>query len=148
MTAGCLCCAQNYEFLDALFGEAIVAFGTSDIFHAGGDEFDAGCWDSVPAVKAFRLARNWTATQLLQHYMTNIFTTITKRGKAPMVWKPGVADHLPTAVLPDNLIFDLYSGPTQLPPDGQGGYNISAAAVTAQGYRCVSMLSVMRSYKM
>jgi hypothetical protein len=31
----------------------------------------------------------------------------------------------------------LSAGPTQLPPDGQGGYNTSAAATTARGHRVV-----------
>jgi hypothetical protein len=42
--------------------------------------------------------------------MGRVFATIARRGKDPMLWKPGVADDLPPRSLPKNVIFDLYSG--------------------------------------
>jgi len=51
----------------------------------GGDEFGAGCWDAVPAVKAFRQAKNWTSARLLQYYMSKVFAIVAKHKKDPML---------------------------------------------------------------
>ena len=41
--------------------------------------------------------------------------------------------------MPDDVIFDVYSGPiaNPLPPDGQGGYNVTARDTTQAGHRVV-----------
>lgn len=129
---------QTYAFLGTLFDEVVRKFQTK-IFHAGGDEVDLGCWQSNPEVVQFMADHNLNATGLNNLYMDRLFQTVLGRtaATATMVWRPGAADM--GATPPRSTIFDVYSGPLSapIPPDGQGGYNVSATATTAAGYRVV-----------
>ena len=61
--------------------------------------------------------------------------SLLQRKQDVMVWRPGAADH--GVQLPKSLIFDVYSGLEQCPPDGQGCYNITASKTTAAGHQIV-----------
>jgi hypothetical protein len=103
-------------------------------------------------VKRWIAERNMTLTDLNNYYMQRLFGIVTASGrqqhgrrqeeqepgmgkKDVMVWRPGVADHGVTP--PKGVIFDVYSGIEQCPPDGQGCYNITASKTTADGHRVV-----------
>jgi hexosaminidase len=126
---------QTYSFLEALLSEVASVF-PDHTFHAGGDEVSYGCWAANPDIAAWLKERNMTTEGLNNYYMTRLFQIVQKSmRKEVMVWRPGAADHGVTP--PKNIVFDVYSGLEQCPPDGQGCYNITASKTTAAGYRVV-----------
>ena len=127
---------QTYDFLSRLLTEVAQAF-PDQTFHAGGDEVSWGCWGENAEVKAFMKANNMNLTGLNNYYLSRLFQIVERDMKKQdvMVWRPGAADH--GVQLPKSLIFDVYSGLEQCPPDGQGCYNITASKTTAAGHRIV-----------
>ena len=91
--------------------------------------------DENSEVKAWMAARGMNTTGLNNYYMARLFSIVEGLSKDVMVWRPGAADH--GVVPPKNIIFDVYSGIEQCPPDGQGCYNITASKTTAAGHRVV-----------
>ena len=127
---------QTYDFLSRLLTEVAQAF-PDQTFHAGGDEVSWGCWGENAEVKAFMKANNMNLTGLNNYYLSRVFQIVEQdmRKQDVMVWRPGAADH--GVDVPKSLIFDVYSGLEQCPPDGQGCYNITASKTTAAGHRIV-----------
>ena len=96
-----------------------------EVFHAGGDEVNFGCWNQNADVRVWMDQQAMNTTGLNNYYMGRLFDIINQTmRKSPMVWRPGASDH--GVGIPKDVIFDLYSGPLSmpLPPDGQGGYNV------------------------
>lgn len=79
----CTCEPRTWDFLDAVFGELVEAFPTTEFIHVGADEFEGG-FGKCPRCRA-KVEKDGIGGLYAEH-MNRLNQLVRKRGKTMMFW--------------------------------------------------------------
>ncbi|CAG8760396.1 29478_t:CDS:2 [Racocetra persica] len=106
---------ETYTFLNELIPE-IASYFTDKFYHAGGDEVNLNCWESLVQ------QNEHTKESLLDKFVTSLYSIITKEGKTPITWQEMVTEH--NLELPKDTVVQVWRNSTMVKKVVEKGYRV------------------------
>ncbi|CAG8694551.1 16916_t:CDS:2, partial [Racocetra fulgida] len=106
---------ETYTFLNELIPE-IASYFTDKFYHAGGDEVNLNCWESLVQ------QNEHTKESLLNKFVTSLYSIITKEGKTPITWQEMITEH--NLELPKDTVVQVWRNSTMVKEVVEKGYRV------------------------